>query len=180
MTARPPASDTILVVHDVRSADEWLAITDQPLNAGELHDWAIRPDCGAVVLFSGTVRDHAEEDGQVRAGVRYLEYEAYASEAVPRLGAVAAEARRRWPMLGRIAMIHRVGRLELGESSVLCVVSAPHRPEAFEAARYCIDALKASVPIWKREEWDGGSDWGLGARTIDEPENVHSVSEMRS
>lgn len=167
-------------VYEDRTADEWLAISDQALNAGLLHDWAIRPDCGAVVLFSGTVRDHAVDDGQHRAGVEFLEYEAYATEVVPRLRAIADEARRRWTTLGRIALIHRVGRIELAESSVLTVVSAPHRPEAFAAARFCIDALKASAPIWKREVWAGGSDWGLGGKVIDEAHNVASVSEIRS
>ncbi|MFM7127413.1 MAG: molybdenum cofactor biosynthesis protein MoaE [Actinomycetota bacterium] len=163
-----------------RTGDEWLGVTDRPLNAGALHDWAIRPDCGAVVLFSGTVRDHAVENGLERTGVQFLEYEAYAGEVVPRLRVIADEARVRWPDLGRIALIHRVGRVDLGESSVLVVVSAPHRPEAFAAARFCIDALKASAPIWKKEVWDGGSDWGLGARTIDEAGNVPTVSEVRS
>lgn len=163
-----------------RTGDEWLGVTDGPLNAGALHDWAIRPDCGAVVLFSGTVRDHAVEDGLERTGVQFLEYEAYAAEVVPRLRVIADEARVRWPDLGRIALIHRVGRVDLGESSVLAVVSAPHRPEAFAAARFCIDALKASAPIWKKEVWDGGSDWGLGARTIDEAGNVPTASEVRS
>lgn len=167
-------------VYEDRTADEWLAVTDQVLNAGVLHDWAIRTDCGAVVLFSGTVRDHAIDDGQHRSGVEFLEYEAYASEVVPRLRAIADEARRRWATLGRIALIHRVGRIELGESSVLTVVSAPHRPEAFAAGRFCIDALKASAPIWKREVWEGGSDWGLGGKVIEEARNVSNVSEIGS
>ncbi len=166
--------------YEDRTANEWLAISDQALNAGSLHDWAIRPDCGAVVLFSGTVRDHAVEEGQSRTGVEFLEYEAYATEVVPRLRAIADEARRRWTTLGRIALIHRIGRIELMESSVLAVVSAPHRPEAFAAARFCIDALKASAPIWKREVWDGGSDWGLGGKVIDEARNVPTVSEISS
>ena len=184
MTAWRSSNDTILVVYGAvyedRTADEWLAITDQPLNAGLVHDWAIRPDCGAVVLFSGTVRDHAIDEGQHRAGVEFLEYEAYASQVVPRLRAIADESRRRWTSVGRIALIHRVGRIELGESSVLSVVSAPHRPEAFAAGRFCIDALKASAPIWKREVWEGGSDWGLGGELIDEARNVSSASEMKS
>ena len=82
---------------------------------------------------------------------------------VPKLAEIAAETRARWPEVGRIAMIHRVGRLELGESSVVCAVSAPHRPPAFEAARFTIDALKVAVPVWKREVWPDGSDWGTNA-----------------
>ena len=157
-----------------KSADEWFAITDEPLSVGELYDWAVRPDCGAVVVFSGTVRDHAVEDGELRSGVEFLSYEAYAEEVIPRFRAIAVEARQRWNDLGRFALVHRVGRIELGESSVIAVVSAPHRPEAFEAARFAIDALKSSAPIWKHETWDGGSDWGTGATAPVDASQVRS------
>lgn len=133
-----------------------------------MYDWAVRGDCGAVVVFSGTVRDHA--DG--RDGVTSLTYEAYESQVVPVFTEIVERMRAEWPDLGRVAMWHRVGRLELGESSVVVVVSAPHRPEAFEAARFGIDALKASAPIWKLEEWDGGSDWGTGATPPTRPADV--------
>lgn len=146
--------------------DEWVAIGDQPLSVGELYDWAVRPDCGAVVVFSGTIRDHSLEGSDVRSGVEFLEYEAYTPEAIVRMRGIVDQVRATWPTVGRIAMVHRIGRIDLGESSVLVVVSAPHRPEAFEAARYAIDALKSSVPIWKHETWDGGSDWGVGAQQI--------------
>jgi molybdopterin synthase catalytic subunit len=134
----------------------------------------VRPDCGAQVLFSGTVRDHAEG----RSGVSQLEYEAYIEQVEPRLARIAAETRRRWPMVGRLVLLHRTGILALGECSVLVVASSPHRAEAFEAARWSIDTLKATVPIWKRETWDGGSDWGLcthdvaevGVDTLDQPD----------
>lgn len=111
------------------------------------------------MLFSGTVRDHAEG----RTGVEYLTYEAYDEQVEPRLQAIADEVRTRWPTVGRIALLHRTGRLELTESSVVAAVSAPHRPEAFDAARFAIDALKMSAPIWKHEVWDGGADWGTAA-----------------
>jgi molybdopterin synthase catalytic subunit len=126
--------------------------------------WAERPRCGAVVLFTGTVRDHAEG----RPGVASLEYEAYEEEVCARLTAIAAEARRRWPVLGRVALLHRVGILAVGETAVLVVVSAPHRSEAFDAARFGIDTLKATVPIWKRETWEGGSDWAACNHPVDE------------
>ncbi len=158
-----------------QTADDWFAIGEAPLEVGRLYDWAVRPDCGAVVLFSGTVRDHAVEGEQTRTGVTHLDYEAYASEVVPTFREIAEEARRRWPDIGRIALHHRVGRIELGESSVVAVVSAPHRPEAFAAARFAIDALKAGAPIWKHETWDGGSDWGTGASVVTDPKNVTSV-----
>lgn len=151
------------------SGDDWLALTDLPLPVEEALQWAVRPDCGAVVLFSGTVRDHAEG----RSGVTSLDYEAYAEQTVPRLAVIAEEARTRWPDLGRLVLLHRVGRIELTESSVVVVASAPHRAEAFDAARFCIDTLKATAPIWKKEHWSEGSDWATGAAPV---ENVNTVS----
>ncbi|GAC1319866.1 MAG: hypothetical protein NVSMB12_19330 [Acidimicrobiales bacterium] len=121
------------------------------------------------MTFTGTVRDHARgTDGALRADVSVLEYEAYEAPAVARMVAIAAEARRRWPELGRVALLHRVGRLGLREIAVVVVVSAPHRGEAFAAAQWAIDTLKDSVPIWKKEEWAGGSDWGGDARPLAE------------
>lgn len=140
------------------SADR-VQIVDTALDIAELYDWALTPECGAVVLFSGIVRNHAEG----RSGVTSLSYEAYCDVAVEKMQQVVDEARRRHATAGRIALVHRVGTLELSESSVVVVVSAPHRPEAFDAARYCIDALKQSVPIWKKETWATGSDWGTNA-----------------
>lgn len=156
--------------------DDWLALTQQPLDIAAAYAWAVQPSCGAVVLFSGTVRDHAsDESGVVRTGVSGLTYEAYHEHAVPKMAEVADELRRRWPSAGRVIIHHRVGPLQLGESSVVVVVSAPHRPEAFEAARYGIDAVKASVPIWKLESWEGGSDWGTDAHPPVQPSQVHST-----
>jgi molybdopterin synthase catalytic subunit len=151
-----------------RQGDDWLALTTEELPVAAAYDWAVLPHCGAVVLFSGTVRDHAEG----RSGVTHLDYEAYEEQVLPRLASIAVELRQRWPEVGRVALLHRVGRLELGASSVLVVVSAPHRPEAFLAARFGIDALKASAPIWKRESWDGGEQWGLGAHDLVDPGEV--------
>ena len=131
-----------------------------PIDAA--YEWAVRPDCGAVVLFSGTVRDHAEG----REGVEYLTYEAYDEQVVPRMQSIVDEARVRWPTVGRLVLLHRTGRIELGASSVVVVASAPHRPEAFEAARFAIDALKAAVPIWKHEVWAGGAEWGTGSTDV--------------
>ena len=147
-------------------SDTWLLLTDEVLSAGVVNDWAVRPDCGAVVVFSGTARDHAEG----RDDVRQLEYEAYEEQVVPRLAHIAEEARRRWPTTGRLALLHRTGPLAIGETSVIVAASAPHRDEAFEAARFCIDTLKATVPIWKKETWTDGTDvssaWGLDAQPI--------------
>lgn len=137
---------------------------------GVAYDWAIRPQCGAVVLFSGTIRDHA--DG--RSGVEHLTYEAYEEQAVLRFAEIGAELRRRWPHTGRVVLLHRLGRLGIGASSVVAVVSAPHRAEAFEAARFAIDALKESAPIWKHEVWADGADWGTGAHDIRDARSVGS------
>ncbi|HEX6424022.1 MAG TPA: molybdenum cofactor biosynthesis protein MoaE [Acidimicrobiales bacterium] len=142
--------------------DTWLGLSAAPLPVAEAVAWAVRPDCGGLVLFSGTARDHAEG----RPGVERLEYEAYDAQVVPRLRAVVDEARARWPAVGRVALLHRTGVVEVGDSAVVVVVSAPHRAEAFEAARFCIDTLKRSVPIWKRETWDGGESWGREAQHI--------------
>jgi molybdopterin synthase catalytic subunit len=151
-----------------QNGDDWLSLTADELPVAEAYAWAIRPSCGAVVLFSGTVRDHA--DG--REGVEHLTYEAYDDAVVTRLSAIATEARTRWPTIGRIALLHRTGRMAVGESSVVVVVSTPHRAEAFKAGRYAIDALKVSVPIWKHETWRDGSAWGTGATPIAEARTV--------
>jgi molybdopterin synthase catalytic subunit len=149
-------------------ADDWLELTAQELPINEVYQWALRPDCGAVVLFSGTVRDHA--DG--RTDVTSLEYEAYDDAVIPAFQAIAAETRTRFPDARRIAILHRTGTLNLEESSVVVAVSSAHRPVAFDAARFAIDALKESAPIWKKENWAGGSDWGTGAHDIVSPQQV--------
>jgi len=143
---------------------DWIGVTGQSLPVERALTWASEPSCGAVVTFSGTVRDHS--DG--RPGVTALEYEAYPEEAVRRLRRVAAAARNRWPMVGRLVLLHRVGVLGVGETSVTVVASTPHRAEAFAVAEYCIDTLKRSVPIWKRETWAGGTEWSTCSHDIEE------------
>jgi len=141
---------------------DWIVLTDAALAVDALHAWATTPRAGAVVCFLGVVRDHA--DG--RDGVRAMTYEAYEEPARRIMGEIVAEARHRWPDIERVALWHRVGELALSEPSVAVVVSSPHRDDAFNAARYCIDTLKDAAPIWKREHWRAGSDWGLGERPI--------------
>lgn len=135
--------------------DTWCELTTEPLSVDTAYAWVVRPDCGAVVVFSGIARDHAEG----REGVTLLEYEAYEEQVIPQLESVVAAARSQWPTLGKVVLWHRTGPLTLTESAVVVAVAAPHRGEAFEAAQFCIDTVKATVPIWKREVWDGGSDW---------------------
>ena len=146
------------------SEDTWVELTTSPLSYERVSSWVTLPACGAVVLFGGTVRDHAEG----RPGVTELEYEAYPRQVEKRLREIASEARRSWPSIGRVALLHRFGTLQVGECSVLVGVSAAHRGDAFEAGRFCIDTLKKTVPIWKRERWEGGDDWGLDAHPIAE------------
>lgn len=134
----------------------------------EVAGWVVQPHCGAYVLFAGTVRDHAEG----RTGVTGLTYEAYEGPALARLAEVAAEARRRWPAIGRVALLHRVGPLELEDVAVVVAVSTPHRTESFEAGKWCIDAVKATVPIWKKEAFAGGEAWGTGAQALSQAADV--------
>jgi len=108
---------------------------------------------GAVCLFVGVVRDH---NGGRR--VLHLEYEAYEEMALPLMEKIAAEARERWRVTD-VRIVHRLGRLEIGEASVAVAVASPHRGEAFEACRYAIDTLKATVPIWKKEFYADGAVW---------------------
>ncbi len=161
-----PAGHTIVGVGNAvdvpESGHDWIALTDRPLPTTAALEWSILPECGAEVLFTGTVRNHADGREEVTA----LEYEAYEVAGIERLAAIAAEARRQWTDLGRIVLLHRLGRLQVGEISVVVVVSSPHRGEAFEAAKWCIDTLKTTVPIWKRETWKGGEDWGTNASDI--------------
>jgi molybdopterin synthase catalytic subunit len=130
------------------------SLTRDPIDAQALTEAVRSPHCGAVALFLGTVRDLTGD--QVTA---FLDYDAYAPMAEKKLAEIETEARRRWPV-GEIAIVHRLGRLAVGEVSVAVAVSCPHRAQAFEACRYAIDAVKELVPIWKRENWeDGRTEW---------------------
>jgi molybdopterin synthase catalytic subunit len=144
------------------TASDWVALTSEALPIAEAAAWATVAASGAVVSFQGVVRDHS--DG--RTGVTGLTYEAYEAEALHRLRDVVAETRRRSPGVERLAVLHRTGDLALSETSVLVVASSPHRAEAFEAARFAIDTLKETVPIWKREHWSDGSDWAVCAHPV--------------
>ena len=130
------------------------AISPAPIDPAALVALVQAPDMGALVTFAGVVRNNF--GGRATA---YLEYEAYESMAVLVLEQLAGEARATWGT-GAIAIHHRVGRLEIGETAVLIVVAAAHRHAAFEAAEWLMDRIKEVVPIWKREIWaDGASEW---------------------
>ena len=166
---------TINNVSAPQNDDSRVLLTADELQVGEIYDWCVHPSSGAVVLFSGTARDHAEG----RDDVSLLEYEAYEEHVEPRLEAIISEMRQQWPDIRRVVMAHRTGPLKIGESSVVVAVSSPHRPEAFEAARFGIDTLKATVPIWKREVWKDGEDWALAAQDITDVPSIQK-SHMRS
>ena len=131
------------------------ALTAAPLSVEAAHAFAGDPAAGAVVVFTGTVRDHSEG-----RGVAGLTYEAFSERAQRQLDELAGEVGRRWPEVTAVWLEHRVGDLAIGEPSVVVAVSAGHRPEAFAAARWAIDELKATATIWKQEHWtDGGAHW---------------------
>lgn len=150
--ARPP-----------ESGSSWTALCSGPLPVAEALEWVRGPAYGAVALFIGCVRDHSPG----RADVVSLDYEAYEGPAINRMGEVVAGARRAWPSIGRVAIVHRLGLLRVTEDAVVVAVSSPHRSEAFEAARHCIDQVKATVPIWKHETWEGGEGEGTCALELE-------------
>ncbi len=132
--------------------DDRFAIGFAPLSLDEAYQLADVPGNGAVVLMSGTVRDRT--DGQA---VDYLEYQAYEPMAMRVFAAIGWEIRARWQDVNRIVIHHRVGKLKIGEISVLLAVGCPHRSEAFAACQYAIDTLKHQAPIWKKEWFHGAN-----------------------
>ena len=129
-------------------------ITTEPIDVEALYRAVLRDRDGAVVTFHGVVREYSDSG----RAVRYLEYEAYPEMAEAQMRAIGAEIKRRWD-IDDVAMVHRIGRLEIGEASVVIAVAAPHRGEAFDACEYAIDTLKATVPIWKKEVFADGEVW---------------------
>jgi len=134
--------------------DDIFAVVEHPLSPDDIAARVDDPAAGGVVIFSGVVRN--ETGGRP---VKFLEYEAHAAMAEAKLREIGAAIRGRWPGVKRVAMLHRIGRLEIGESSVLIAVSAAHRGDAFEACRYAIDTLKRIVPVWKKEHFEDGEVW---------------------
>jgi molybdopterin synthase catalytic subunit len=134
-----------------------VAVTSEPLDADALIALVGAQGDGAVVTFAGLVRDH----NQGRR-VRFLEYDAYEPLAVRALQRIVTEAAELWPS-ARVAAHHRIGRLEIGEASIVIAAASAHRGDAFAACRYTIERVKQIVPIWKREHFDGGEVWLEGA-----------------
>jgi molybdopterin synthase catalytic subunit len=128
-------------------------LTRQPIQLQELIDFVGSPEAGAIATFIGTTRNN-NEGRKVIA----LDYDAYDEMAEAELACLGAEAKKRWP-IERIAIVHRVGPVQIGEASVAIAVSAGHRQPAFEACRFAIEEIKKTVPIWKKEVFEGGEVW---------------------
>ena len=135
-----------------------IAVVDRPLDPAAAIQEVGRSAAGAIACFVGTVRDHS--DG--REGVTHLEYEALEERVEDVIRVIVEEAASKWPILAAVVE-HRVGRVGLGEPAVVVAVSTAHRDDAFGAARYLIDELKARAPLWKKEHWPGGAEWVEGA-----------------
>ncbi|MFE0748347.1 molybdenum cofactor biosynthesis protein MoaE [Gordonia sp. NPDC058843] len=142
--------------------DRWIGIQEAPLAVDEVAAWVATPSCGAVSTFVGIIRDHSEG----REGVTHIDYETYSEYAERRLNEVADIAFSTWPDVGRIAIVHRIGRVPVGESAVVCSVSASHRREAIAAMTFSIDVLKKCAPIWKTEFAGVARAWPDNGSTI--------------
>ncbi|HEX8682314.1 MAG TPA: MoaD family protein [Ardenticatenaceae bacterium] len=145
--------DEVAFLPPVAGGDHF-AITTEPIDEASLRRAVEDPGAGAVLSFLGVTRD---QTGERR--VEYLEYEAYPELAERRMAEIGDEIRARWPSVKGIALVHRVGRLEIGEASIGIAISTPHRADAFSACRYAIDRAKEQLPVWKKEVWEGGEEW---------------------
>jgi molybdopterin synthase catalytic subunit len=138
--------------------NDWIEISSNPLSTADAASFVSAPGAGGVGIFLGTTR--AEESGGKTLVA--LDYEAYPEMAEAQMRDLARRARKRWPVL-KVAVLHRVGRVGVGEPSVVIAISTPHRAESFEACRWLIDALKTEVAVWKKEVWaDGSTSWVEG------------------
>jgi molybdopterin synthase catalytic subunit len=136
--------------------DDQIFLTREVIDAAGLIRHVRAAEDGAVVTFDGCVRNQSR--GRC---TRYLDYEAYESMALAKMRDIAAEIHAKFP-IHRVAIVHRLGRLQIGETSVFIAVSSPHRPAAFDACRFAIDTLKRTVPIWKKEYFEDGAVWADG------------------
>ena len=137
-----------------------ILITDEPLDPDAMTSLVFRKSNGAVVTFLGVTRD-----ATAARRVLHLEYEAYRPMADKKLAEIAREVSGAWP-IEDVAIAHRVGRLEIGDVSLVVAVASPHRKDAFAASQYAVDRIKQTVPIWKKEFFEGGEVW------VESPEDV--------
>jgi molybdopterin synthase catalytic subunit len=133
---------------------DWVQLLDHPLDTPAAASFVTDPQAGGIAIFLGTTRAETDSRGKALAA---LDYDAYCEMACTQLKDLASSAHQRWPIC-RLAILHRLGRVPLGEPSVIVAVSTPHRADAFEGCRWIIDTLKAQVAIWKKEVWEDGSE----------------------
>jgi len=170
---RPRAGDEIAFIPPVSGGSDApsclgpIRIVRDRVDVAALEAAVADPGAGAICTFVGTTREN-----NVGRKVLRLEYEAYEPMALSEIRKLALEASKRWEIT-RIAVTHRIGVVEIGETSVAIAVSAPHRAEAFEACRFAIDTLKEIVPIWKKEHFEGGEVW-IGCQTS-HPPHLHAA-----
>jgi molybdopterin synthase catalytic subunit len=138
------------------TGEDFFRVTRERIPMQELAEALKAPEDGAVVVFEGIVRNHSHGRRTL-----YLEYEGYEPMAIHKMEEIGGESREKFP-IDRLGMIHRLGRLEIGETSVAIIVTSAHRRAAFEACRYAIDRLKQIVPIWKKEYFEDGAVWAEG------------------
>ena len=130
-----------------------ILVSQDEIDAGSVIRSVESPKAGAIATFDGRVRNHSRGKP-----VKHLYYEAYPEMAISELSTIRNSAFGKWP-LEKVAIVHRLGKLEIGETSVFIAVSSSHRSDAFDACRYIIDTLKKSVPIWKKEYFEDGEEW---------------------
>jgi molybdopterin synthase catalytic subunit len=135
-------------------SSDWIQLQPDPLDLDAVNAFVSVPEAGGIAIFLGTTRAETSPEGQALVA---LDYEAYDEMARQQMEQLARQARQRWP-IRRLAILHRTGRVALAQPSVIIAVSCPHRGEAFDACRWLIDTLKAEVPIWKKEVWQGGRE----------------------
>lgn len=143
-------------------SEDIFEITREPIDKPGLERRLLTGAAGAMVTFDGVVREQTKGRRVVS-----LEYEAYAPMAVKEMKRISTEVRERWPEVERIGIIHRFGELAITESSVVIVITSPHRRVAFEACHFAIDRLKQTVPIWKKEIFEDGEEWVEGQRPVE-------------
>lgn len=149
----------------------YFAVTTDQLDLNAIHGRLARPDVGAVVSFTGSVRGQTQRDG-LPPDTTYLEYEAYAEMAEEKMGQIAREIWQKWPLVKGIAIVQRIGRLDVGEVTTFVACASAHRDQGvFEAARYGIDRLKEIVPVWKKEVGTDKSVWVEGHYQPTEADN---------
>lgn len=158
--------DTVAIFPPVSggSGKKLFEIVESPISLDDVASRVSRADCGGVVVFSGTVRGQTNTVEGARS-TDFLVYEAYVAMAEQMMAKIGSEVQERWPLVKSISIVHRIGRIEVEEPSVVIGVATPHRGDGcFEACRYAIERLKAIVPIWKQENWSDGQVWVEGPR----------------